>query len=350
VKKVLIICSCIWTTAFAGAESIHGVPSAPGWTYHGIIVDRGAPDAWDGSTGALIAGLTQKKDTYYMYYLRGFRGRWEPDRKGSHTSVGLATSTDGIHWSKHPDPVMIPHDFLDPVTSHEEGIRHGAIRYVPELGKFIAYLGIDVAAQPSTNSSPYRVFEQGRGDVEVDSHIYYAESDDGIHWSPKGRVEGAWNRPGDETTARAFLYHNGTYFLWAQKAQGRTELGQSIYVSSGTDPLRLDEKARLYAFKNSPLPNELNDVYLQPDGKTVTLLVKTETDWHEGGLALGTSSLTNLVEQGHWESFFPKAEKIWHGKIHHDAKQNRWLMVTVQNDLRDIVAYTAASPRSKDEL
>ena len=74
------------------------------WTNHGRIVE---------DLGRIyrraIGGLTKKGETFYLYYNRGWRGTWEANRKGSHTAIGLATSTDGVNWTKHPaNPIMIP--------------------------------------------------------------------------------------------------------------------------------------------------------------------------------------------------------------------------------------------------
>ena len=109
--------------------------------------------------------------------------------------------------------------------------------------------------------------------------------------------------------------------------------------------MKLREMSLLYSFKNADLPNELNDVWLQPDGKTVTLLAKTGTGWHGGGIGLGTSPLNDISQHGNWRHFFPQEESIWHGKIHYDAARNLWLMAMMKNDLRDIVVYTSASSR-----
>lgn len=119
------------------ASDIDQIPPKEEWTYHGIAIPRGGSAEWDGGTGAMIAGLSKKGETYYMYYLRGFRGCWEADRKGSHTAVGLATSIDGENWTRYEaNPVMVPQDFIK-VTAHEEGIRHGATRFVEDLNRFI---------------------------------------------------------------------------------------------------------------------------------------------------------------------------------------------------------------------
>ena len=61
------------------------------WKLHGIALERGADDAWDGSciaTGSVI----KFEDRYWMAYT----GRWnEP-----HVSVGVAVSDDLWHWEK----------------------------------------------------------------------------------------------------------------------------------------------------------------------------------------------------------------------------------------------------------
>lgn len=316
------------------------LPPFAQWQSLGTIVPRGADSAWDGSSGCIIGGLTKRDSTYYLYYLRGFRGCWEAERKGSHTSVGLATSRDGIRWTPSgTNPVMRPHDFKT-ITLHKEGIRHAAILYVPALKKFIAYLGVGHYEGVARGECTYRADTSQCGcNEQIDEFVYYAESPDGVHWSAGARVQGAYERSGDETTARAALYHQGWYYVWSQKGRG----GKSIFVSKGRDPLKLTPLGLVYSFDGADTPNELNDVFLHEDGKTISLLAKSDKGWHEGGLCLGISSLKKPTQHGQWQEFFPKSESVWHGKVLRD--EQRWIMVMMHNDLADIVGFTASVGR-----
>ena len=66
------------------------------------VIERGAPGGWD-SSDALNPSVVERDGSLYNFY-SGFDGRvW-------HT--GLAISTDGVAWAKHPQPVLSP----DPKT------------------------------------------------------------------------------------------------------------------------------------------------------------------------------------------------------------------------------------------
>lgn len=60
----------------------------------------GEPGAWDGSRVTQPV-VVQGNGAYYMYF-----SGYENDRLRGGRSIGLATSTDGIHWSKRPEPIF----------------------------------------------------------------------------------------------------------------------------------------------------------------------------------------------------------------------------------------------------
>ena len=62
----------------------------------------------------------------------------------------MATSTDGRTLAKHPSNPVLILTISQMVSSHEEGIRSGYVRYVPELGKFIGFFGAEDPAGPQT--------------------------------------------------------------------------------------------------------------------------------------------------------------------------------------------------------
>ena len=308
------------------------IPPASEWTEHGIIIPRGDPDAWDGSDAAMVIGLTMKDNVFYCYYTRGFRGCWEAERKGSHTSIGLATSRDGRTWEKHQDnPLMIPHDFVD-VHAHEEGIRHAIIRYEPQLEKFFGYFGVE---DPGGKSScPYMQRNSCDCNISVDAYVYAAESYDGLEWVNKGLVEGVFNAEGRENYPRAYLYSDSTYYLWTMRNEG----GSNGSVSSGQNPQAMDElKFGFYDWASET--GEQCDAFLHDDGTTVSIIAKSTDDWHKGGFRIGTSTLDDITQVEWGDGWFPRSSGFQHGKLLKGPKE--WMLVTTENDLADIVLITA---------
>jgi len=76
------------------------------------VLEKGSPGEWDsGFVG--VASVLKTDNGYMMYYSGGLTpppgaARWE---------IGMATSTDGIHWSKYDDPATTnpPYAESDPV-------------------------------------------------------------------------------------------------------------------------------------------------------------------------------------------------------------------------------------------
>ena len=75
------------------------------WHDEGVAVTIGKPDEWDG--GKIASGNIAKfGDTFYLFY-PGIREHPEPGK--CVTPIGLATSKDMIHWTKHPsNPILVP--------------------------------------------------------------------------------------------------------------------------------------------------------------------------------------------------------------------------------------------------
>lgn len=82
------------------------------WKDEGVALTVGTPDEWDG--GKVASGnICKHGDTFYLFYT-GIRVHPEPGKCA--TPIGVATSKDLVHWSKHPDnPVLVPDPkFYDP--------------------------------------------------------------------------------------------------------------------------------------------------------------------------------------------------------------------------------------------
>ena len=320
-------------------HAIDELPPQSAWKEHGIILPKGKANAWDGSDAVMPGGLTKKGDTYYFYYLRGFRGCWEAKRKGSHTSLGLATSKDGRNWKKHSaNPLLKPHDFVN-VFAHEHGIRHASIKYVPELKKFIGYVGIE---DPRNRSNTCGYMEKSakncKCNVEVDASIYGIESTDGINWKTKGIVSGVYN--GAENYPRSFIYKDGVFTVWSMRSQG----GENHSVSSGKNWLKL-KGLKYNLWKWNKTLGEHASSHLHNDGNTVSLIVKITESWNHGGYRIGKTTLSNPTKI-EWGPVWMNAKTTYqHGKIIKTDKE--WLMVTTKKDIHQLVVLSAPLATTK---
>lgn len=83
------------------------------WKDEGVAITIGKPGEWD--DGKIASGdICKHGDTFYLFY-PGIREHTLPGK--CPTPIGVATSKDMIHWTKHPDnPVIVPDPkFYDPL-------------------------------------------------------------------------------------------------------------------------------------------------------------------------------------------------------------------------------------------
>lgn len=176
-------------------------PTGP-WTPDAELVLQPGPEgAWDESH-VLSPDVIKTEEGYRMYY-SGY------DQTGVQ-QIGLATSTDGIHWERRATPV------LSPAEGWESGwVHQPRVVQTPE-GWVMFYRG--------TQNGPNMA-------------LGFATSADGVVWerSSLNPILSAKEVP----KARAFwftnlLYHEGTYFLFWEVGIGQIT---EIYLSTHEGPL-----------------------------------------------------------------------------------------------------------------
>lgn len=205
------------------------------WTTQGVALQHTlSTSTWDGGTNfGVPVGFDLVGSTYYLWYLAGFQGSWGAGP--SHQSLGLATSTDGITYTAHPNnPILKPHDFVD-VEAHEEGIRFARVRWVPALNTFVGFFSVEDPG--GADACPYMgPVTQCAGDIDVDAYIYSTTSTNGLTWSTPALVSGVGNASGVENHADDFYYNDGTgqYFLFARTAEGSPRGLPRVYSGSLT--------------------------------------------------------------------------------------------------------------------
>lgn len=152
--------------AFNLAESFDGGVT---WKRHaeGPLLERGDKDSPDGG-GVFVPEVRKIGDTWMMWYTA------LKVAAGQNIQICLATSTDGIQWTKHPENPVLTDDFT--TGPKRNVISRCFVRY--ENG----------------------VFKIWYSHAKPDYRIKYAESLDGVHWelSPISPVldagpQGTWD-------------------------------------------------------------------------------------------------------------------------------------------------------------
>ncbi|KPL08526.1 hypothetical protein AMJ86_00200 [bacterium SM23_57] len=281
-----------------------------GWSwYPGNPVLTPGPGLWDdhdvGSPCVIKDG-----DTYKMWYLGS------PDANVN-WKIGYATSSDGLTWVKHPDPVLeyVPDTWEESLSSMYVIKDGDTLRmwYVDEglgksgLGYAISTDGINWSKsienpvlQPGDLGSwddefiivptviqengKYRLWYTGAGDPEFGPpwQTGFAMSDDGIHWTrdPNNPVLQVGN-PGewDEDWALScdiFKINDSTYkMLYSGSDLEEYHLGLATISEMGEDIIDAIE----YNFSNIPISFVLYQNYPNPFNPTTNIeftIPKTE--------------------------------------------------------------------------
>ena len=200
------------------------------------ILDLGQPGTFD-DCGIMPTWFLQNGAEKWLYYI-GWTVR---NTIPYHNALGLATSTDGINFTKK---------FAGPIisTTATEPHFNGSACFLMHEGKFkVWYLNCTHWIKD--------------GDLmEPSYHIKYAESRDGIHWEREGKVaieyrdstEGGISRP-------AVIIEDGIYKMWFSaraKTDYRTNRDRSyrIYYAESADGIewiRKDAEAGIDVSENS---------------------------------------------------------------------------------------------------
>jgi len=158
--------------------------------------------------------VVKTESGYTMYYSGSQKSN------GLHTSIGMATSTDGITWTKYNDPATTDKLYAesDPIV---------------DTGDKKIFVGQPMVQQtPDGWTMIYRV-------VSSPGHMQlgYTTSKDGTHWTydPKTVIWTPKNIPSSNGFwYTAFIFHDDTYYLYVENGVGSHT---QIYAATHTGSL-----------------------------------------------------------------------------------------------------------------
>ena len=142
----------------AAAES--SIPKATDWVDYGPILEAGAEGAWDFNLNWL-ASVVKKNDTYFLYYVGSDGYRSDDGEAARHRAIGLATSPDGIHFTKNPGNPVMTHA---PFNGEEEGANSAGLT-VNTAGDFVMYYGAALGPKD-------QIYADGRVAVSKDGFTF----------------------------------------------------------------------------------------------------------------------------------------------------------------------------------
>jgi hypothetical protein len=175
------------------------IPAQSDWVDYGTIFEAGSPGEWDlFLRGGFAFSVLKKDGVYYLYYQGSSDYQTEIDETVLWRAIGVATSLDGIHFSKYEgNPILtwFPNQF------GEEGAVSSGVT-VGAQGETILFYGANTQAGPTT--------------VNADSRV--ASSLDGFNFTDLGivlnrRDPSVWGS-GDELFAVDAIYESGQWIVY----------------------------------------------------------------------------------------------------------------------------------------
>lgn len=180
------------------------IPNESDWNYKKIVIYPGSKGSWDCRLEGMISpcAMVKKNNTYFLYYIGsdGERSYPHTDKGPRHRALGVATSTDGMNFSKYSGNPIIKYS---PTGNDEEGVFSAGI-VLDDNGDFVIYYG----AMKSPNASS----------TVVSSDIRVVTSKNGFNFSNDTRVlshtdSSVWGH-GDELFPLGALKHNGKWYVY----------------------------------------------------------------------------------------------------------------------------------------
>jgi hypothetical protein len=225
------------------------------------VLTAGEKGQWDAAGIERVAVIRLGQEDWRMWYAC----------TGARRSLGLATSKDGVHWTKHPgNPV------LQPTEPWEEGYL-SPTSVLQVNGKFYLYYW-----------GPSHVFPDrvtGKLPPPKMKYIGLVTSEDGIHWTRQGEVDGRQGAvlgpepPGINEHAAA-----GGSGVDAAKVEADEEWFH-VYYSTGQQSLGLIRAPKRSVHQPIVLwekqvvePAGLQSMILEPDRLPFTLHLTSDQD------------------------------------------------------------------------
>ena len=276
------------------------IPKQSDWTDQGIAFTKGPTGSWDVRLGGSITPCTvvKKEGTYFLYYI-GADGDRSTDGGPRHRALGVATSTDGINFTKYSGNPILAHL---PHNNEEEGIFSGGAT-IDDNGNITLYYGAMDAGSATS--------------VSVDGDIRLAVSSDCFNFTEIGDVvshsdSSVWGY-GDELFPVGTFQANGQWYVyyiakgygaswdlglaWGPSADDlpntQAVLTSGSYIIGGCDPLWVaPDKIALFVVRDfntriveirtasSNLPEQLSEpveTYDFNDFKHMTIFLDKDT-------------------------------------------------------------------------
>ena len=175
------------------------IPRQADWVDYGTIIEAGGEGEWDYYLwGGFAFSVIKKDDTYLLYYQGSSDYRTEHDQTVLWRAIGVATSKDGIHFTKYEENPILT---WFPNQYGEEGAVSSGVT-LGEHGETILFYGANSQESPST----------------VNADVRAASSLDGFNFADLGvaldrESKTVWGS-GDELFSVDAIYDAGRWIIY----------------------------------------------------------------------------------------------------------------------------------------
>lgn len=274
------------------------IPPQTGWTDYGIILEAGALGEWDYQLFGGFTNTALKKDGLYYLYYQGASGYRIVDDTVTWRAIGVATSPDGINFTKHngnPVVTWFPND-----NGEEGAVSAGST--LDGNGDIVLIYGANTEQSATLINADGRLTRSPDGLSFKDEGVVLDYADSSIwgsgdelfpiiaihdtdqwivYYIPNGSLQSrklgvAWGNSWDDLTNSAgALSGSATILAWG--SGGKAKIGPDIYALFLNDVSQAKVDVRIVSLSS---PNQLSapvETYQFDDVRQATILLDEET-------------------------------------------------------------------------
>lgn len=298
------------------------IPQISEWEEVGIVLAKGSPGTWDARLTGMInpCVVIKKSGTYFLYYI-GASGDRTTDGGPAFRALGVATSSDGIHYRKYDSNPILKHL---PHNNQEEGI-FSAASSLDENGQIALHYGALWASNPTTES--------------VQASIALATSIDGLNFRDRGHIvrwndESVWGYGDELFPVGSYRVDRNWYVYYIAKGAKEPKWSLGLATGPAADNLPNSEAAvRQFNFFYSG-----GDPVLIGADK-IALYIETLDPRHK--IEIRTASLSAPAQLSNPIETYDYKSTLKGQTVFLDTELGKWFMYYLSSDGANIRVKTA---------
>ena len=288
------------------------IPSTLEWVERATIILPGPEGSWDARLDGMITpcSVIKKDGTYFLYYL-GADGDRSTDGGPRHRALGVATSIDGIHFTKYSGNPVLTHL---PNNNEEEGI-FSVAALLDLNGDVVIYYG---AMDAGSSTSEY-----------VDGDIRLAVSKDGYNFQEIGDVvshsdSSIWGY-GDELFPTGAIHVDDKWVVY-YVAKGENDIYWDIGAIWGTSKNNLETSREVLSY--STKIGSCVPILVKPN--MISLFFSIMPDTTSNSIEVRNAPVYSPNEPSSIIQEYQFSE-LEHGTIFLDKERNMWFFYYLTN-------------------